>query len=67
MMTVKRLLIDIRATREAFERDEISDDGWIKSNENISNELQNLRNFKALELENKGRINSKVKHWIVRK
>lgn len=61
----KRLMIDVRAAREAFENGEISNIGWIGSTENATDGLTKLKQCVAVEtLLASGIINTQVKQWI---
>lgn len=47
--TEKRLMIYVRAAREAFENREFLKLGWIRSMENAADELTKLKQCEALE------------------
>ena len=65
--TEKRLMIDIRAAREAYEKHEIEHLGWVKSERNIADGLTKLGRCNALEeLLNTGRIDTSADKWVER-
>lgn len=65
--TKERLMTDVRATHEAFQN-EMSDIGWIRSNENTADGLTKTWRCLALEdLMNTGVLTTKVEQWIDRK
>lgn len=65
--TERRLMIDIRATREAYMRGEISDVGWILSTDNIADAFTKLTPCKALDdLMSTGRLDLRVQQWVIR-
>lgn len=65
--TERMLMIDVKAAREAFERIEISNMGWIRSDENIADGLTKTGNCKTLEdLINTGILSIEVEQWIGR-
>ena len=65
--TEKRLMIDIRAAREAYEKHEIEHLGWVKSERNIADGLTKLGRCNALkELLNTGRIDTSSDKWVER-
>lgn len=63
----KRLIIDIRATREAYENRDITNIGWIPLNQNIAGGLNKVTDGDALDDELRiGVLNIKIKQWIER-
>lgn len=65
--TEKRLMIDIKAVREAYERMEISDVGWIRSKDNPADALTKLTENAVLEtIIRDGFVDHDISQWIVR-
>lgn len=65
--TEKRLMIDIRAAREAYESQEISDVGWIRGSDNPADGLTKPGRCEALEnILDRGLVNIPVQQWVVR-
>lgn len=64
--TEKRLMIHVRATREAFENNEISDIGWIRTDENIADGLTTTGRSQELEdlMKTAGVLTTKVEQCI---
>lgn len=48
--TEKRLMVYVRDAREAYQRSGISDVGWVRPPQNISDGLNNISRCNALEL-----------------
>lgn len=66
--TEKRLIINIKATREAYGRHEITNIGWIRMKYNVADGLTKLGRCEILEeLIDSGSIRVDVKQWIVMK
>ena len=65
--TEKRLMVDIRAIREAYEHMEISDVAWIRSENNPADALTKVKENHILNgiLDN-GRIAHAVEQWVIR-
>lgn len=65
--TEKRLMIDIEAARKAHSKQEISDVGWIRSEDNPAHGLTKPTPCPALEkLLDTGRADRPVQQWVVR-
>lgn len=66
--TEKPLMINIKATRESFDRNEISSSEWISSNSKLADGLTKIDKIKCLEdqLEN-AKLDVSAKQRIVRK
>ena len=65
--TEKRLMIDIKAGREAYDASEISDVGWVSSNDNPADGLTKEKRCSLLEkLLDSGRLDVVAKQWIIR-
>lgn len=65
--TEKRLMIDIREAREAYGKQEISDVGWIRSEDNPADGLTKPAPCAALErLMDMGSLDTPVQQWVVR-
>jgi len=64
--TEKRLMIDVAAVREGYERFEISDIGFIRSEHNIAVGLTKLNGSKALLRMLGGTICHPTEQWIIR-
>lgn len=65
--TERRLMIDIRATREAYVREEINDVGWISSEDNIADAMTKLSPCKSLDnLMQTGQLHMQVQQWVIR-
>lgn len=63
-----RLMIDVKATREAFERKEIDNVSWTRSEYNVADGSTKVANCEALDkvLEHAS-LNLHVEQWIVMK
>ena len=65
--TGKRLMIDIQAAREAYDQSEISDVGWIVSEDNPADGLSKPKRCELLEsILDSGRNELKAEKWIIR-
>lgn len=65
--TEKRLMIDIEAAREAYARGEVSNVGWVRSEDNLVDGLTKIKKCDALhELLQTGVLSRKVERWITR-
>lgn len=66
--TEERLMIDVRATQKVFANSDISDIGWVRSDEDIVEGLTKTGRIKALkELIKKAILTTKVEQCIYRK
>lgn len=60
-------MIEVFAAREAFDTGEISEVRWIKSAENVADELTKYKPCDALNgILDTGILNVKVEQWITR-
>lgn len=65
--TEKRPMIDIKATREAYDCNKITIIGWIRTNRHIADGLTKLERCDCLgELFDTGTITVDAEQWIVR-
>ena len=65
--TEKRLMIDVEAAREAYGRQDISDVGWIRSQDNPADGLTKRGRCEPLErFLDTGYLNVPVQQWIIR-
>lgn len=65
--TEKRLMIDIKAAREAYEDQEISDVGWVRGLHNPADGLTKPGKCEALEkIMDIGQLSVSVQQWVVR-
>lgn len=65
--TEKRLMVYIRAAREAYERGYINDVGWIRWPANVSDGMNKLSNCKPLSrLLEVGKITTEVEQRVTR-
>lgn len=65
--TEKRLMIDIEAARQAYGKQEISDIGWIRSEDNPADGLTKPAQGASLEkILDSGTIDVPVQQWVVR-
>ena len=65
--TERRLMIDLQATREAYGNHEISDIGWVKSDDNPADALTKRHHCAALiKIMDTGRLDLEVLQWVVR-
>ena len=61
------MMIDVQAAREAYDKQEISDIGWIRSKENPAEELTKSAPCLALDrVMDTGTVNTQVHQWVVR-
>ncbi len=64
----RRLMIDIQIVRDAYSREEISDVGFIRSDQNPADALTKLSPCRALEdYLTTGRLHIIVDQWIIRR
>lgn len=65
--TEKKLMVDVRAAREAYHKVEIGDVGWIRSTENLVDGLKKFAKCKALTACLESRIiTTSVEQWVIR-
>lgn len=65
--TEKRLMIDVRAAREAYQRGDISNVGWIRSAHNLADGLTKFEKNKLMvEFLESGRVTTVVEQWVIR-
>lgn len=65
--TDKRLMIDIQAARESYGKQEISDIGWIRSEDNPADGLTKPTPCRALEhLLHTGSLDVNIQQWVLR-
>lgn len=66
-MTEKRLLIDVKAVREAYEKFEVSDVGFVRSENNPADSFTKMRPNDALNrILHFNKSDFKIDQWIVR-
>ena len=62
-----RLMVDVRSMRESYERMEISDLGWIRSEHNPADALTKMKENSVLNaILDEGKILHPVEQWIIR-
>lgn len=65
--TEKRLMIDVQTIREAYEKMEISDVGWIRSEQNPADALTKVKDNEVLDrIIDEGILDHEVDQWVVR-
>lgn len=65
---VKRLMVDIRVAREAYEWGDMSYVRWIRSPDNIADGLTKVAKSNSLtQLMETGIQTSKVEQWVIRR
>lgn len=64
--TEKRLMIDIQAAQEAYGKQEISDVGWIRSEDNPADRTKPAPRAALERLMDTGRLDLSVQQWVVR-
>lgn len=63
----KRLTVDTKAAREAFDRREIRNIGWVKSRENLADRLTKRARCTAQEqFLDTGRMKMTIEQWVIR-
>lgn len=65
--TEKRLMIDIKAVRESYERMELSDVAWIRSENNPADALTKVKENAVLNhIVDKQVVDHEVEQWVIR-
>lgn len=66
--TEKSPMVDIRATREAYNRRDISDVDWVGSAHNLADGLTKFAKRQPLvDFLDSGRLTTEVEQWVLRK
>lgn len=61
-------MIDVQAMREAYEKMEINDVAWIKSEHNPSDALTKVKENAALtKILDEGKISHPIQQWVIRR
>ena len=64
----KRLMLDVYAARQGYKQQDISNIGFVRSNQNISDRLTTSMNQEALRNAiTSGKLSIEVEQWIIRK
>ena len=65
--TEKRLMIDIKAVRESYERMELSDVAWIRSENNPADALTKVKENAVLNrIVDQGIVDHGIEQWVIR-
>lgn len=66
--TEKRLMVDVQAMREAYERMELSDVAWVKSEDNPADSLTKVKENAVLNrIVDEGKVDHDIQQWVIRK
>lgn len=67
VITGKKLMIDIKAARQTYDSDGISDVGWIRAQDNLADGLAKFKTCTALEkFLDTEQLKTFVEQWVVR-
>lgn len=68
MTTEKRLILDVREARGAYQNGEISYVGWRRSIHNLADGFKKLdKSGLMVECFERGKLETKLEQWVIRK